>query len=264
MGTQYSVHNYPKSRIGTFDVGRISQSRHQVIGLVEADVTVAREKISRLKKSNSPVSFTSWVIKCIGDTVHINPLIHGVKKGKRKIITFDQVDVSIIVEREINSVPVPVPYIIRDVNNKSVSEIHGEIKIAREQLIRDEGDYVLGKSGNRIMMRFYYALPGPVRRLAWKIILASPGLVKKMMGTVVVSSVGNVGSIKGWIVPKSLHPLCFAISPAIKKPGVVNDEILIREYLPITVLIDHDVIDGSPAVRIINQLIHFMENAHLL
>lgn len=264
MKERNTIHHYPKSRIGTFDVGKISSLKHHVYGLIEVDVTNSRNIISHLKNIKQPISFTSWLIKCIGDIVNEYPLIHGVKKGKRNIITFNDVDISIVIEKEINSIQVPIPYIIRNVNKKSISDIYNEIKSAKEQHIKNESDYVLSDNYSAFLMNLYYLLPGFIRRLFWKIIISNPFLVKKIMGSVIITSVGMVGKINGWIIPRSIHPLCFAISSINVKPGVINNQISIREYLPITILIDHDVIDGSPAIRIINKLVHAIENEYLL
>jgi pyruvate/2-oxoglutarate dehydrogenase complex dihydrolipoamide acyltransferase (E2) component len=40
----------------------------------------------------------------------------------------------------------------------------------------------------------------------------------------------------------------------MKKPGVVNKQKEIREYLCLTVVFVHDVTDGGPAARFINHL----------
>lgn len=245
-------------------MGAMSSLRHHVFGIMEVDVTEARRTISDLKKGGSPISFTSWLLKCVGDVVNKYPVIHGVKKGKRKIITFDSVDISIIVEKMVGSVPVPIPYIVREANNISVSDIFNEIRAARDQGINDEGDYVLGESRGAFLMNLYYLLPGFMRRLSWRMILSNPKLVKNLMGSVIVTSVGMVANVRGWIIPRSIHPLCFAIGSINPRPGVVNGEICVREYLPITVLIDHDVIDGSPAVRVINELVQALEGGYLL
>lgn len=50
---------YPKSRVATFDVGKIGRSKHHITGLLEIDVTLARQK----------VSLTSWFVKVIGKTI---------------------------------------------------------------------------------------------------------------------------------------------------------------------------------------------------
>lgn len=57
------------------------------------------------------------------------------------------------------------------------------------------------------------------------------------------------------------HPLCFAVGTIVKKPGAVNGNIAVREYLKITALIDHDVMDGAPAARFLSRLDELLQNA---
>jgi pyruvate/2-oxoglutarate dehydrogenase complex dihydrolipoamide acyltransferase (E2) component len=83
------------------------------------------------------------------------------------------------------------------------------------------------------------------------------------MGTVMVTSVGMFGKKGGtyWAIPTSLHPLSFTLGGISRKPGVIGNKIEIREYLCMTILFDHDVIDGAPASRFIARLIELVEDA---
>jgi pyruvate/2-oxoglutarate dehydrogenase complex dihydrolipoamide acyltransferase (E2) component len=81
------------------------------------------------------------------------------------------------------------------------------------------------------------------------------------MGNAVVTSVGMMGLINGWFIHRSVHPVSFGIGSVIKKPSVVGDEIKIREILNMTVLLDHDVIDGAPMVRFLNDLTRIIEDS---
>ncbi|HIH28362.1 MAG TPA: 2-oxo acid dehydrogenase subunit E2, partial [Thermoplasmata archaeon] len=49
-----------------------------------------------------------------------------------------------------------------------------------------------------------------------------------------------------------------------KKPGVVDDEIRIREILHITITADHAIVDGSPLVRFIARLTELLESGYEL
>jgi hypothetical protein len=155
---------------------------------------------------------------------------------------------------------VPLPYVIRKTNEKGISDIYNEIRNGQKQSIQDEGDYILGEKKNDLLMKFYYAMPGFIRKMIWKHIIRSPFLTKQNMGTVMITSVGMMGRINGWVIPTSVHPLCFAIGSIVKKPGVINDRIGVREYLYITVLVDHDIIDGAPAVRALSKLTKLVES----
>lgn len=79
-----------------------------------------------------------------------------------------------------------------------------------------------------------------------------------------LTSVGMYSSFDGWVIPTSIHPLCFAIGNIVPKPGVVNGNIVIREYLKMTVLVDHDVMDGAPAARFLSRLDELLAGAYEL
>lgn len=259
---QYRVEAFPASRLATIDIGIASKMKHHIKAFIELDVTEARKMIREKKKQNRNISFNSWLIKCISTAVEEFRDIHGIRKGKRKIVLFDDVDISIMIERKLGGEKIPLPYVIRKTNEKSISEICEEIKAGQSQSIKDEGNYVLGEKKNEYFMKLYYSMPGFVRNIIWRKIIQSPFFTKQNMGTVVVTSVGMMGKINGWVIPTSVHPLSFGIGSIIKKPGVIDDKIEIREYLYMTVSVDHDVIDGAPAVRALSKLSKLVEGGY--
>ncbi|GBF33902.1 dihydrolipoamide succinyltransferase [Desulfocucumis palustris] len=260
---EYRIEEFPTSRIATIDIGAAGLKKHHIKALIELDVTEPRRLLRDKKKLSEKITFNSWLIKCISHAVEEFKEIHGIRKGKRKVVIFDDIDISIVIEREVDGKKVPLPYVIRRTNEKSISEISDEIKNGQKQSINDEEDYVLGQEKkNKVLMKIYYYLPGFLRSFIWKSIIKNPLLTKQNMGTVMITSVGMVGKINGWVIPVSVHPLCFAIGSIVKKPGIVNDKIEIREYLYITVLVDHDVVDGAPAVRALSKLTKFVENGY--
>lgn len=257
---EYKIETFPTSRLATVDIGATGLKKHHVKALIELDVTEARKMIREKKKLSKNISFNSWLIKCISHAVEECPQVHGIRKGKRNIVLFKDVDISIVIEREIQGKKVPLPYVIRKTNEKSIADIYDEIRNGQKQPINDEGDNVLGEKKNTLLMKIYYAMPGFIRRVLWQHIIHSPFLVKQNMGTVIITSVGMIGKINGWVIPVSVHPLCFAIGSIVKKPGVIKDKIEIREYLYVTVLFDHDIIDGAPAVRALSKLTKLVES----
>lgn len=259
---EYNIKTFPASRIGTFDIGAISKMKHHIKALFELDVTNARSLIKAQKKLKQRISFNAWLIKCISTVVEACPELHGIRKGKNKIVLYDDVDISIMIEREVEGAKVPLPYIIRKANKKSITDIQAEIRSAQSQTINDKGDYVLGEKKNEFIMKLYYYMPSFIRRAIWKHIINSPSLTKKNMGTVIITSVGMAGKINGWVLPTSVHPLAFAVGSIIKKPGVVDGKIEVREYLYMTVSVDHDVIDGAPAVRALARLTNLIEKGY--
>ncbi len=245
------------------DVGRIGLRKHHVKALLEIDVTDARRKIKRRRTgSGEKISFTSWVAGCIGLAVSEHRSVHALRKGRGSLVIFDDVDMSLVVEKEVAGVHVPLPMVIRKVDKKSISEIFAEIENAKGRKIKDSRDYALEKNRSKEPISFFALLPQCIRLLIWKILLSSPHRVKRMMGTVILTSVGMMGEANGWFIPYSIHPLCLALGPIVKKPGVKKNSIGVREYLKMTMLIDHDVIDGAPALRFASRLVELMETGH--
>ncbi len=47
-----------------------------------------------------------------------------------------------------------------------------------------------------------------------------------------------------------------------KKPGVVDGTIAIREFLCLTLSLDHDIVDGAPAARLAREFKTLVESAY--
>ncbi len=69
-------------------------------------------------------------------------------------------------------------------------------------------------------------------------------------GTCGITAVGMFGKGLSWGIPTApIHSLSLTLGGMSEKPGVVDGHIAIREYLCLTVSLDHDIIDGAPAAR---------------
>ena len=77
-----------------------------------------------------------------------------------------------------------------------------------------------------------------------------------------VTSIGMFGTGAGWGIPVPNHSLQITLGGIAEKPGVVDHRIEVREYLSVTISFDHDVIDGAPAARFIQQLKEFIEDGY--
>ncbi len=83
-------------------------------------------------------------------------------------------------------------------------------------------------------------------------------------GTFTITNYGTFGSSYG--VPIIRHPEAsiLGIGTIKKKPVVIDDEIVIRSIMPISLSFDHRLIDGGEAVRFIQTLKSLLENPDLL
>jgi pyruvate/2-oxoglutarate dehydrogenase complex dihydrolipoamide acyltransferase (E2) component len=266
IGT-YEERKFPVSRIPTVDTLEQGRKKHHVPILFEVDVTEGLRCLGELKAGTGRrISFTGWAVKCIGQAVSEHKYIHALRKGRRRLILFDDVDISIVVERAVRhgdgrAETLPMPYLVRKSNEKSVREIHHEIRNAQECPLEKNGVQI-GERRNVRAVGLFAMMPKFLRDLVlWRRFRNNPFFAKKMMGTVVVTSIGEAGKGGGygWGIPVGIHPLIIALGSIARKPGVVGDAIVVREYLGMTVLFDHDVIDGAPVARFVQRLKALLE-----
>ncbi|MFP4114618.1 MAG: 2-oxo acid dehydrogenase subunit E2 [Spirochaetota bacterium] len=250
---------FPRSRLSTIDLGRIGVKKHHIAALLEIDVTRARHGLRIVNRGGrSTVSFLAWLVKNVASSLAEHPTAHSVRVGKRSIASFDHVNVSIMIERAVDGERVPLPLLIANADIRTVEDIEAQIAVARQQPIC-AGTVVIGR-GESLAHRLYYALPGFLRRMLLRRALANPQRLHSMMGSVVITSVGMGGRVKGWFIPKSMHPVCIGVGAVTSKAVVMNGRIEPRDVLHMTVLVDHDVVDGAPASRWISALVKAMEN----
>jgi pyruvate/2-oxoglutarate dehydrogenase complex dihydrolipoamide acyltransferase (E2) component len=129
---EYRIKDFPRNRLGIVDYLDEAQKRHTITGLFEVDITKAREGIKSYKNdTGTAISFTGWICWCIGQILDNKKEIHAVRKGRSKLVIFEDVDVTIQVERTVKGKKIPLPFVIRKVNHKSVLEITQEITIRK-------------------------------------------------------------------------------------------------------------------------------------
>ncbi|HPR17004.1 MAG TPA: 2-oxo acid dehydrogenase subunit E2 [Candidatus Cloacimonadota bacterium] len=255
---EYQLKEFPRSRIATNDVCAVGLQKHHVAAFIEIDVSNARDRIKQLKKEKVRISFTAWLIKVSSLTIKDYEDIAAFLRGKRKVVVFNDINVSLVVEKELNGQRIPIPLVIEKAHEKSIESITQEINNARSQKLT-ERDIVL-QNRSKKMEHLYYILPGFIRRFIWRYLIAHPQVAFSKMGNVAVTSIGMIGNANGWFLPISVHPVCFGIGKIMKKPVVIKDQIEIREMLNMTVLLDHDVADGAQMARFISKLSSNIEN----
>jgi pyruvate/2-oxoglutarate dehydrogenase complex dihydrolipoamide acyltransferase (E2) component len=262
MKDNFVFNRIPQSRIATFDIFSVGLLKHHVSALLEFDVTESRIKLHDLRKSGVNVSFNAWIIKVISNILQIHPEASAYLYNKRKLILFNDINISILVEKKIGDKKVPIPIVIEKANQKSALEIAREIEIAKNQELSDN-EIVINKQSS-FSERLYYKMPGFIRRAVWKFLLRNPKIAYKKMGNAVITSVGMIGKINGWFIHRSVHPISFGVGSVLKKAVVIEKEIKIREILNMTILVDHDVIDGAPMVRFLNNLTKSLESGEFI
>jgi pyruvate/2-oxoglutarate dehydrogenase complex dihydrolipoamide acyltransferase (E2) component len=250
---EYSVLPFPRERQVIVEGGRIAAQRHTVHGLIEVDVTAPRRVIRAHKaRTGETLSFTAFVIACLGKAVDENKMMHAYRDWRNRLILFDEVDVNTVVEIEVDGRKMTLPHFIRAANKRTVREINDEIRMvqARPEQTREFG------------VLWFARLPQFVRDIFYWVVYKNPHWLKKSFCTVGVTAMGMFGKGGGWAIPFGVHTLDIALGGISEKPGVVDGRIEIREYLCLTLSLDHDIVDGAPAARFTARLKELIESSY--
>jgi pyruvate/2-oxoglutarate dehydrogenase complex dihydrolipoamide acyltransferase (E2) component len=236
------------------DGGRMGRQKHTIHGLVEFDVTRPRQYIREHKaRTGETLSFTAFILSCLGKAVETNKDVHAYRDWRNRLVIFNEVDVNTLFEVEVEGRKMIRPHIIRGVNKKTFQELHEEIRSfqARHESSREAG-----------FIRWFVQMPGVFRRLFYRSLFKNPRLVKDYFGTVLLTAVGMFGSGGGWGIPVTNHTLQVTLGGIAEKPGVIDGQIEIREYLSVTISFDHDIVDGAPAARFVQCLKEMVEGGY--
>ncbi len=248
------IESLPPFRQLVIDGMELAGRKHCIHGLVEVDITEARARIRQIRnKTGETISFTGFIVYCCARAVDEDKHLHAYLDWRNRLIMFDDVDISLPVERTQVGGPVVLQTVIRAANRKKVDDIHREI--------RDLQTKELGETDWGRWLRWYVLVPRLVRRLFFRIAQRIPTVLKRFNGTVLVTSVGMFGTIGGWGIPLPGHTLCITIGGIESKPVRVDGQLHNREHLRLTVSFDHDIVDGGPAARFTQRLASLIKEA---
>ena len=97
-----------------------------------------------------------------------------------------------------------------------------------------------------------------------------PGLRSESMGSALLSNIGSMGLRVGYLalMPASNLPMAIAMGRAERRPVVrgegKDEEIVIRDILPLTGTFDHRVVDGRQAGKLARAVIARMADPEAL
>lgn len=260
MGPHLVVDLAPGRRvwINTLD---LSWTSHNVYGLLEVDVTVARQFIADHRaRTGETLSFTGFLVSCLARAVDEDKGVQAYLKGRKQLVMFDDVDVGLMIEHRTGDKRALMGHVIRRANHKTFREIHDEIRSVQSTPVPPGR----GMPG---WFRSAMLLPWPLSRLFQSLLRFAmrrdPTIQVAMGGTVAITSVGMYGgSHSGWGLTPMPESLALVVGGTCCKPAIVQGRIEPREILNLTVMFNHDVVDGAPATRFTKRLVELIESGY--
>jgi pyruvate/2-oxoglutarate dehydrogenase complex dihydrolipoamide acyltransferase (E2) component len=257
----YQIVDLSAERRGMAAYQDLKGDRHCMYALLEVDVTVARKFIEEYKESTGEaLSFTGYLIACLAQAVGEDKAVQAYRKGSKKLVMFDDVDVGFMIEMMRGEKKILSGHVIRGANCKTFREIHEEIRAVQASQ---------APSGDReaSWLRSALLLPWPLSNLfksAFRMMIRNdPTIVTSMAGTVGISSVGMFGKGHGgWGISSGTHVLDLVVGGIARKPAEVEGRIELRDLIDLTLIFDHDVVDGAPAARFTRRLVELIESGY--
>jgi hypothetical protein len=231
------------------DTGRASRRRHSIHGLFEVDVTSARQALREHRRdTGEDFSFTAFVVGCIARAVAADPAVQAYRNLRGREVIFPEVDVGLPIEVELDGVPFAFTHVLRDAGRRTARELHDEIRAVH-------ADPSLSPSVRKqSWARAYLLVPAVLRTGLLGALHRFPYRQRAIAGTIGVTAVGMFAGGGGWGIAFQLHTLSIVIGGITKRPALAAGQLVEREWLQLTVSVDHDVVDGAPAARFVNQL----------
>lgn len=249
-----TIHSYPRLRNIILDIMAEGRRKNIVNLLLRVDVTILCQELDRLREAGLPrPTLTACIAQVFARTIDHNRSLQAYRLGRRKMVVFDEVDLAMMVERELDGHQLPIFHIIRAANHKGVDEI--------DQSLRHAKTAPLGCHGPLSRLEHcFFTLPTFLRRLVWWYIRRDPYLFKEVAGTVGVTSVGM--HINGPAVGLPITPMSLTLSiGSLERTWQLEQNQLVRrQFILLNLGADHDVIDGGPLVRFCERFRFILES----
>jgi hypothetical protein len=227
------------------DIGAVAGRRHAIPAWFTVDVT---DVLPRLH-TEPHVSLTVLVAGTVARVVARHPRLHALRDVRGRVVTFEEVDVNVSVEAVVDGQPFPVNHVLRSSQVRSLRDLGEEL-----HRVKAEPEGVSSRHLVRAA-EVYLTLPAPVRRCLLGSVRRFPDRQKALMGTVGVTSVGMHGRGGGVGLPFLVHTLDVLVGGLETRPGFdAGGAVVPRQHLSISVVVDHDVVDGAPLARFIADL----------
>jgi pyruvate/2-oxoglutarate dehydrogenase complex dihydrolipoamide acyltransferase (E2) component len=251
----YTVVRYPTYRQWRAAAYRSVQRKTMIHGLVEVDVTRARTALRDYKaKTGESLSFTAFLTTCLAKVVDEDKAVQAMRQGRKRLVIFDDVDVWTPMEHDTGGQKLLMAHTVRAANRKSFRAIHDEIRAVQAADV--------ARAGKELHV-LPTALFGPYLWLLWRIGRSLPRFQKRITGTVGLTAVGMFAEGAGWGIPPPIPTaLMLTVGGIGEKRVTVDGHTATREYLSLTISVDHDLVDGAPTARFVRRLKELIESGY--
>lgn len=211
---------------------RLSHSARTAVHVpitMEVDMTEMEKVREKLlpeieEKSRVRISYTDILVKAVAKALEEYPIVNSIF-DEDKIKIFEDINVGVAVATE-EGLIVPV---IRNANKESLIDIALKVRELVEKAGR--GALATRETGG---------------------------------GTFTISNLGMFGVDFFAPIINPPESAILGVGRIVKKPVVINDQIIVRPTITLTLVFDHRVMDGAQAAQFLQRVKQVLEDPHLL
>ena len=235
----------------------------KVFGSVELDVTELEHFVSEKRKKGTKITLTHIMVLTVAralknDVPELNTFM---RRGR--VVHRDSIDAMVSVlqaDGQMGSIKVP------DADRLNLEQL-AKIMAADIQQSRQGNE-------NKTMKRkdILSSIPWPFRRwFFWLyktitvhggISIPFLGLSTNSFGSFVITNIGSIGLETGFpaLLPSSNVAFVLVMGGISKKPVVINDEIVIRRIMSLSIVMDHRLVDASHGGKLFRYIKYMVKN----
>jgi len=233
----------------------VTKEKNTFHSITEVDISIPRRLINEyFQKTGTKLSLTAYIVTCLAHVIKDHPLMNSFIKGNKQII-LENVTVSVLIERDIKGEKVPEPVAIHDAQIKTYLQINNEIRAAQNT----QGQQL----GNLSKMTWIRFIPGFLLRTFIRIADKNINMGIRY-GKVAVTAVGMYNKSSVWFIPHGSATVVITVGGINPKLVKADDKIVETEHLCLTASFNHDIVDGAPASRFLNQFIETVKSGRLI
>ena len=253
----YKLVDWPQARNPVVDLLEAAHQKHNIAAAWEIDFSEAYARMRRIRRQTGvAVSLNAYLAFALGRAVAKHPMLQAVRQGKR-LVLYDGVDVATAIDyTEAGQPPRAVGARVANADTRSLAEICVEMRrLAKQNPMERPALRWRAKIGR---------YPRPIRRIIWRWIDGNPARRRQMRGTVGLTNLNFLldrrRPVHGFPHAPYTATLCVGslydrALPAPDRPGGVA----FSKFLCVSLVVDHDIIDGAAAAHFARTLSFFVE-----
>ncbi len=223
--------------------------------LAEVDISEPRRLIkAHFEKTGEKLSLTAYIVYCLAQVIRENPHLNSFIRRNR-LITLDELTIGVLVEREFDGEKVPEHVSVRGAQNLTLRQINKQI--------REFKNHAAGRLGNLSGMAWIRFIPGFLLKTFVR--MADRNLkMAKRYGKVAITAVGMFSREPVWFLPHGSGTVLITVGSIEQRNVFIENNHETREFLCLTASFDHDIVDGAPAARFMNQFLETIKSGRYL